>query len=78
MTAVAVVLAVFVGQVSFSLLGWQAFVGTAVGFVATCVWIMWPRRLELGESIPVIGRDEPAPVRIAQEETIRFRRGVRP
>lgn len=77
MTAAAIILAVFVGQVSFAIIGWQAFVGTAAGFLASFIWLMWPRHLELGASIPIIGRDEPAPVRIAQEETIRFRRGGR-
>jgi len=66
-TALLVLFALFVGQVSFWSTGWYSMTGTAIGCAALIVWSAWPRRQSLGSRIPVIGR----------EETVRMRRVVR-
>jgi len=74
MNVLTILLSCFIGQVTAYLLGWYAFVGVGVGFLAAGVWQLWPRGPVLGIRIPVLGRDEAVPRRITTDEVTALRR----
>src|SRR5882672_2964272 len=51
-TALLVLFALFVGQVSFWSTGWYSMTGTAIGCAALIVWSAWPQRLSTGPCRP--------------------------